>query len=402
MRNPIPTAVRGLDARITAYRERFCYVDETYGVQQKAWTDREGQPAGGHYLRAYADPDARTRPLPLTDGLIERHLRGQTTLAFYSATRVGAETLCREGVIECDDKRQVPVPDSARVRSVRHEPVNGRDLMAQAHDRLDRAGIASALELSRRGARVRIFAAEPVPARDMRTLLLYALGGEERDRMARGETAVEINPKQDELAAGKVGNSVRGPFGVHLKSGERYPFVFPDGRPVAATLGGQLDYALAVPTVDVLREVGRRPWLEQERMGILDKAPEPARERARDRWHGEGLRGQSPIERWKEAHPLDDVLARYGVQAGRNGVYHCPLPHHGDGDQTPSLSVDVERGVWFCHTAGQGGSSLDFVMQAESLTSAREAVAYLRGRGEMDHGSLAAGIGRGDDMGGLR
>jgi len=43
------------------------------------------------------------------------------------------------------------------------------------------------------------------------------------------------------------------------------------------------------------------------------------------------------------------------------------------------------------------------VMQAEGLSSAREAVAYLRGRGEMDQEPVRVGAMRGgDDMSGLR
>ena len=389
-----------LDERIAAYRERFAYVDETYGVQQPLWRDQDGQERGGHYLRAFDQRFGKERPLAVTDELVERHLRGQVTLAFYSAKRVAGQTLCREGVVECDDKR--PVPDAHQPGKVqRYEPINGRALMRDAHLRLERAGISSALELSRRGARVRVFAAEPVPARSMQNLLLYAVGAEERARMAEGRGAVEINPKQHELGESKVGNSVRGPFGLHQKSGERYPFILPDGSPVATTLGGQLAYILSVPPVDVMREVERRSWLEDERIGTLDRAPEPARERVSDRWRDLLPLSQSPIERWKQQHPLEDVLAGYGVEVSRSGVYHCPLPHHGDGDQTPSLSVDVERGLWHCHTSSQGGSSLDFVMCAEGLTSAREAVAYLRGRGEISPELTMVGRG-GEDMGGLR
>ncbi len=219
--------------------------------------------------------------------------------------------------------------------------------------------------------------------------------------MSRGQTAVEINPKQVALGEGKVGNSVRGPLGVHLKSGERYPFIHPDGRPVATTLGGQLSYALAVPTVDVAYEVSRRPWLEEERALTLDRGSHdqdrtsalPGKEgpalggsRAADA----ALRfwGPTLIEQWKEDHPLSDILARYGAERGRGGAYHCPLPHHAGGDQRPSLSVDAVRGVWYCHAARMGGSALDFVMAAEGLTTAAEAVAYLRGRGEIEPAAL--------------
>ncbi len=389
-----------LDERIQAYRERFAYVDESYCIQQPLWHDQDGQERGGHYLRAYDQRFGKEKPLALTDELVERHLRGQTTLAFYSVQRVGQQTLCREGVMECDDKRPVPDPHQPG-KVARYEAINGRELMRDAHLRLERAGINSALELSRRGARVRIFAVEPVPARSMQNLLLYAAGAEERARMAEGRGAVEVNPKQETLGEGKVGNSVRGPFGLHQKSGERYPFITPDGAPVATTLGGQLAYILSVPTVDVAREVERRPWLEEERVGTLDRAPERQPERQPERWRALTPLGQSPIERWKQQHPLEEVLAGYGVEVSRSGVYHCPLDHHGDGDQTPSLSVDLERGLWHCHTVGQGGSALDLVMAAEGLTSAREAVAYLRGRGEIAPDLVGVGRG-GEEMGGLR
>lgn len=379
-----------LDERLARYRERFCFVDQSYCIQQP----------DGHYLRAYADPRQKERPLPLTDEMLERHLRGQQTLAFYTAKREGSETLCREGIMESDDKRAIP--DPAQPGHVRYEPANGRELMRAAHLRLAREGIPSVLELSRRGARIRIFAAEPVPARAMQNLLLFALPSEERARMARRETAVEINPKQADLREGQVGNSVRGPFGLHLKSGERYPFIHPDGRPVAPTLGGQMDYALGVPAVDVLREVEKRPWLEQERSGILDRpAHEPVREQTVERrpWTP-GRFGPSPIEQWKETHPLAVVLASYGVEAERSGTYHCPLPHHGDGDRRPSLSVDLDRNVWFCHTAGIGGSALDLVMVAEGLHTPSEALAYLRGRGEIELvGARGAEPGRGAEWG---
>lgn len=391
-----------LDERIHLYRQRFAFVDDTYGVQQAVWRDQDGTERGGHYLRAYDQRFGKERPLALADELIARHLRGQTTLAFYSAKRVGGQTLCREGVVECDDKR--PVPDPHQPGKVqRYEPINGRELMRDAHLRLERAGISSALELSRRGARVRVFATEAVPARSMQNLLLYAVGAEERARMAEGRGAVELNPKQETLPEGKVGNSVRGPFGLHQKSGERYPFITPDGSPVATTLGGQLAYILSVPTIDVAREVDSRQWLEEERSGTLDRAPERQPDRQPERWRALTPLGQSPIERWKQQHPLEEVLSQYGVEVSRSGVYHCPLPHHADGDQTPSLSVDVERGLWHCHTIGQGGSALDLVMAAEGLTSAREAVAYLRGRGEIAPIEELATVGRGgEEMGGLR
>ena len=190
--------------------------DHPYCVQAAGVGRSRREQHGGHSLRAYADAKANELPLPLTDRLIPAHLRGQTTLAFYTARRLpDGRTLCREGIMECDDKRRIP--DPTQPGCVRTVPENGLAMMRAAHGRLDRAGIPSILELSRRGARVRVVATEAVPARTMQNLLLFALGAEERVRMAQGERAVEINPKQETLAPGRVGNSVRGPFGVHLE-----------------------------------------------------------------------------------------------------------------------------------------------------------------------------------------
>jgi hypothetical protein len=44
---------------------------------------------------------------------------------------------------------------------------------------------------------------------------------------------VELYPKQDELSTG-LGSLVRLPLGVHRKSGQVYPFINPDGIPLAS------------------------------------------------------------------------------------------------------------------------------------------------------------------------
>ena len=81
-------------------------------------------------------------------------------------------------------------------------------------------------------------------------------------------------------------------------------------------------------------------------MGIRDKAPERTRERLPERgYNGSHRVGASPIERRTQDYPRDLVLSRSGVAVRRRGTSHGPLPHHGDGDQTPSRGVDVERGI---------------------------------------------------------
>ena len=72
-----------LSDRVDAYHDRFCFVDETCCIQR----------ADGSYIRAYADPQTKQRPLPVTEEAITKHLRGEITLAFYSAKRVGRDAV---------------------------------------------------------------------------------------------------------------------------------------------------------------------------------------------------------------------------------------------------------------------------------------------------------------------
>jgi hypothetical protein len=49
----------------------------------------------------------------------------------------------------------------------------------------------------------------------------------------------ELYPKQDQLKTGP-GSLVRLPLGIHLKSGQQYTFITPDGRPLAPTIRDQV------------------------------------------------------------------------------------------------------------------------------------------------------------------
>ena len=119
--------------------------------------------------------------------------------------------------------------------------------LQDGRQRLAEQGIASAISESRRGGHLFVFLDEPVPARDARALAMLALGPEEVDRMARGEEAFEIYPKQEQRGSrdGAVGSNIALPLGVHLKDGQRHPFVDRHGEAWRRTLRGQLDYLRA-------------------------------------------------------------------------------------------------------------------------------------------------------------
>ena len=61
-----------------------------------------------------------------------------------------------------------------------------------------------------------------------------------------------------------------------------------------------------------------------------------------------------------QAYPLEEVMQQGGVEFTRiQGRLMCKCPFHADG--TPSLSVDLEKGLWKCFGCNKGGTSIDFI-----------------------------------------
>jgi hypothetical protein len=71
------------------------------------------------------------------------------------------------------------------------------------------------------------------------------------------------------------------------------------------------------------------------------------------------------------AHPIDRYLAAIGHPVNK-GMACCPFHD----DKSPSMSVDVEKGIWFCHGCGFGGSVIDLVVRQQGL-SVKEAMIKL-------------------------
>jgi DNA primase len=80
----------------------------------------------------------------------------------------------------------------------------------------------------------------------------------------------------------------------------------------------------------------------------------------------------------KLAHPIEEVVARYGIDLKRQGhalVGKCPF--HADGGR-PNLHLFVETQSWYCFRCCVGGDVLKFVMLAEEV-GFRAAVEHLAG-----------------------
>jgi len=68
----------------------------------------------------------------------------------------------------------------------------------------------------------------------------------------------------------------------------------------------------------------------------------------------------------KRDNPIAEVLARYGVELsgrGKNLKGRCPFHD----DRRPSLSVSVDKGLWYCHACDLGGDAITFVQEMENV-----------------------------------
>lgn len=375
LQEPAAAPALSVEERLAAFMDRFCYVRSDYARQWARVDPDTGERSFGWARVGKQQPDDCT----LTPQVVEAHLRGQLTIGTYL---LDAEDRCRLVVLDHDDKRTLPELDPATGKP-RVIEEDGLVLLQDCRERLRQQGIACAVSESRRGGHLFIFLAEPVPARDARALAFLALGPDEAERMALGHQAFEIYPKQDRASG--VGSNIALPLGVHLKDGQRHPFVDAYGETVAPTLWGQVEYIASLarcPAREVLR---LRPWLYEEldramhpaRPRDLVRQPEPARPWAapdRDRaWPGRTDGRSSMIARWKAGVDCRDVVQAYGVELSAAGSGRCPF--HDD----EHASFQAWADGWTCYAENRGGDALQFVMEQEGM-DAREALAYVRGR----------------------
>lgn len=123
---------------------------------------------------------------PLNADVFRSHLTNGPSIGVYPAVPTDTDAICVWG---CSD---IDVEDLGAAR-----------LMQRT---LETAGVHAWVERSRsKGYHVWVFASVPVPAEDMRRMLLVA------HRVAN-YPAREVNPKQSDVSASKVGNYVRLPY----------------------------------------------------------------------------------------------------------------------------------------------------------------------------------------------
>lgn len=186
-------------------------------VNRLAYTVQSPNPhpeTGRHY---YFRPKRKGQPVPLSLDVVREHLEGKLTVALYAVN-----------------------PNSQRCRwvAIDADYDNALEDLLKLQWELREDGVDAALEKSRRGGHLWIFAEEPLLAKDCR-LYIYNLASRlkvpVKDRgLADG---IEIFPKQDKLQPGEFGNALRGPLGLHQTARKRFWFYGADYE-----LAAQLTY----------------------------------------------------------------------------------------------------------------------------------------------------------------
>ena len=292
------------------------------------------------YARQWSDGTGYSRVNePLSYALIFQHLQGSVTLGTYVIDEHG---LCRFVLFDSDS-------------------ADGLAVLFEVQEALVAMGFVCYLELSRRGAHLWVFFAAPIAPTVARAWLgpLCPAG-------------VEFYPKQDRVTREQpYGSLVRLPLGVHLRSGERYPFI---GR----LSDGSLASAFATVT-DALPWFATVQKVQPPSSIVFPQHDEPASQPAKKMSFNppvtyDYLAQRLDIREWCRQQNPTEVIGCY-VELDGNGVGRCPFgAHHSDGiDQHPSFKVyqptypDVM--CWFCSTLQAGGSLFDFFKLYYSLDS---------------------------------
>ncbi len=254
----------------------------------------------GRYFASHRD---------ITTQHIVGHLRGQITIGVYL---LGTDGTAKFSVIDADDNE-------------------GLEKLVKAHETL---GLPSYLESSRRGGHLWFFFEEPTGAKIAKNFGL--------EIAKRFLIEAEVFPKQSESEG--PGSCIRLPFGIHKKTGERYPFI---------GLGNwrqQLD-ALIDPTRIPLDAIMKYQYQE------------PERKKTTPTFDSVGDSGDLPLwEKVKSQITVKEMVEQY-VDLNAKGIGNCPFHD----DSVPSLSVNEKENYWNCFSGCGGGSVIDFWMKMNSM-----------------------------------
>ncbi|MGH8398896.1 MAG: TOTE conflict system archaeo-eukaryotic primase domain-containing protein [Gammaproteobacteria bacterium] len=286
--------------------------------------DHSVQLETGNYARA---------DRPLDRARVQAHLKGEVSLATYL---LEFDNTCTFAVFDADEE-------------------SGFSLLVEVQEHLLTYGLPSHLERSRRGGHLWVFFDQPYLALDVRTRL--------KPFCPKG---VEFFPKQSTCEG--VGSAIRLPFGIHRRSGMRYPFV--------ARAGGGQWHAIGYRASEQIEALYASPRAlltclpEPRNVTAIDTEREPLSKNARLAGKVANVHIPTPyrsIRDWNATydHEAVNLLAGYVDLDARNGG-RCPFGwHHAGGHDDHSFQVYAPKQpggfCWWCHTWQHGGSLFDFL-----------------------------------------
>jgi hypothetical protein len=276
-------------------------------------------PTFDYFPQQTSDGSYRAVYSPFSLDVVEQHLRGSVTIGAYALNQENkAKWLC----FDADSDEQW-----------------GELLRLQT--KLETDSVPAYLEQSRRGGHLWLFFAEALSGRDVRRFGRHLLESVD-------STIKEIYPRQDELTTG-VGSLVRLPLGIHRKSGKRYGFVTPDGRPLAPTAREQMAILAHPHSIS-------KPYVQIVLSSLPKEEPNPIPKDLRRLFAGNA---KQLSERIKRSISVYEFVSRF-VDLDEHGRGLCPF--HDDHRQ--SFGVNQDGNFWSCFAqCGEkphGGSIIHF------------------------------------------
>lgn len=269
-------------------------------VNRRAYTVQSSNPEFGTGRCYYYRPKGR---VSLSKETIRAHLAGRTTIGLYAINP--ATQRCKWVAIDADY-------------------ASALDDLLKLQWALQQDNVDAALEKSRRGGHLWIFAAEPLLARECRRYICALATRLKVPVKATGlGDGIEVFPKQNEVPAHGFGNAIRGPLGLHRGAGKRYWFYGAD-----YTLAAQMAY------LERLRRI-----TEEEMSGLVDGLDLPEELAPSLKQEARPYMPSSNPNR-REFRILEHVTVRR--RAGRNYRARCPSCAQQSHDRTgDNLAISV-------------------------------------------------------------
>ncbi len=250
-------------------------------VNRLAYTLQSHKPGanGKHY---YYRPKQDRR---LSLQTIREHLNGQLTAGLYALN---------------------PNTQRSKWVAIDADYENALEDLLKLQWELRQDGVEAALEKSRRGAHLWIFADKPLLARHCR-IYIYNLARRLKVPVKGGSglaEGIEVFPRQDQLGPDEFGNAIRGPLGIHRATERRYWFYGADYR-----LDAQLEY------LERLRKI-----TESEMDGFIQWTRNAGRISSQAKSRAASIRPHAPTVPHSRSRPAD---VRSVAETTGHAVHHA-------------------------------------------------------------------------------